>query len=117
MLVDRQGGFGGVALHQNPVMNSLAEIIAMFIRRRPPRSAAATFARSWRVAKYFGLRSFDPAERRRDLRMTGLGLSGKISALRALETACLAVFIGALGVAGTHAQDAQGPLTPAPSEE
>jgi hypothetical protein len=49
--------------------------------------------------------------------MTGLGGSGKISALRALETACLAVFIGALGVPGAHAQDAQGPLTPAPSEE
>jgi hypothetical protein len=52
-------------------------------------------------------------------------LTGKMQALPrpgrcvrgALGSVCLAVFAIALGCAQAHAQDAQGPLTPAPSEE
>jgi len=51
------------------------------------------------------LEPFAPAKRRRDLRMT-----------RSL-TLFVAVFVGATGVSLARAQDAQGPLTPAPSEE
>jgi len=55
--------------------------------------------------EHFTLRSFGPAEPRRDLRMT-----------RSL-TLFVAVFVGVTGVSLARAQDAQGPLTPAPSEE
>jgi hypothetical protein len=55
--------------------------------------------------EHFTLRSFGPAELRRDLRMT-----------RSLAL-FVAVFVGVTGVSLARAQDAQGPLTPAPSEE
>src|SRR5260370_211259 len=66
------------------IMKALAEVISRFTQRRPRRSAAATGARGWRIAKYFAL---------------------------------LAVFAGAAGASRANAQDSQGPLTPAPSEE
>jgi hypothetical protein len=62
-------------------MKSLAEGVFMFTQKRPPRSAAATFVRRWRVA------------------------------------VCGMLLIGAVGGGAARAQDAQGPLTPAPSEE
>jgi hypothetical protein len=64
-------------------MKSLAEAVFGFTQKRPPRSAAATGARCWRVAWVF----------------------------------IFAVFAGGMSGLGARAQDAQGPLTPAPSEE
>jgi hypothetical protein len=87
-------------------MKPLAKIISMFTQKRPPRLAARTVARNWRVAKNFTLRSFGQAALRRDLRMT-----------RALALFVLAIFAGAAGGWRSNAQDSQGPLTPAPSEE
>jgi hypothetical protein len=87
-------------------MKALAKIVFGFTQKRQPRSAARTVARNWRVAKKFTLRSFGPAEKRRGLRMT-----------RALALFVLAIFAGAAAASRAYAQDSQGPLTPAPSEE
>jgi hypothetical protein len=70
-------------------------------------AAQRRFARSWRFAKYFGLRSFDPAERRRDLRMT-----------RALALFVFAIFAGALSGRRADAQDVpSAPLAPPPEHD
>ena len=94
-------------------MNALAEIVFGLTQRRPrpfgaqgKRDVVATGALRYGVAKYSTLRSFGPAELRRDLRMT-----------RALAFFVLLTSAEVLGGAVAGAQDAQGPLTPAPSEE
>src|SRR5258707_8086444 len=95
-------------------MSPVAEIISGFSQRRPPpfeaqgkRSAAATSAGRWPVAKYFRLRSFGPAERRRDLRMT-----------RAFAFFVSAIFAGALGGWMAKAQDTPSvPLAPPPEHD
>jgi hypothetical protein len=87
-------------------MKTLAKIVSGLTQERQSRPATATGARNWRVAKKFTSRSFGQAEKRRDLRMT-----------RALALFVLAIFAGAVGGSRANAQDAQGPLTPAPSEE
>src|SRR6266404_5461926 len=95
-------------------MSPVAEIMSGFSQRRPPpfeaqgkRSAAATSARRWPVAKYFRLRSFGRAERRRDLRMT-----------RAFAFFVSAIFAGALGGWRAKAQDTpSAPLAPPPEHD
>src|ERR1700693_6406236 len=94
-------------------MNALAEIVFGLTQRRPrpfgaqgKRDVVATGALRYGVAKYSTLRSFGPAELRRDLRMT-----------RALAFFVLLTSAEVLGGAVAGAQNAQGPLTPAPSEE
>jgi hypothetical protein len=62
---------------------------------------------------HFTLRSFGPDERRRDVAVRRAGFR----ATHALAVFALALFTIAVGVIPVNAQDAQGPLTPAPSEE
>jgi hypothetical protein len=94
-------------------MSPVSEIISVLTQRRArtleaqgKRSAAATGALRCGAAKHLTLRSFGPTELRRDLRMT-----------RALAFFVLLTFAEVLGGPRAGAQDAQGPLTPAPSEE
>src|SRR4029077_6381095 len=88
------------------------EVIFGLTQRRPrpfeaqgKRSAGATSVLCSGVATYTGFRSFGPTELLRDLRMT-----------RAFAYFVLAIFAGGLSGGRAWAQ-AQGPLTPAPSEE
>jgi hypothetical protein len=62
---------------------------------------------------HFTLRSFGPDERRRDVAVRRAGFR----TTHALAVFALALFTIAVGVIPVNAQDAQGPLTPAPSEE
>jgi hypothetical protein len=79
-------------------MNAMAEIVFVLTQRRPrpfeaqgKRSAAATLVRRWRIAEFFTARG----------------------------VALFVLAISAVAGSGRRAwaQDAQGPLTPAPSEE
>ena len=72
-------------------MNALAEIVFVLTQRRPRRSAAATLVRRWRIAEFF--------------------------TARAVALFVLAISAVAGSGRSAWAQDAQGPLTPAPSEE
>ena len=74
------------------VMSALADIVFGFAQRRPPQKAAATLQGSGQA----GARCWRVAKHLRW---------------------ALAIFVMTVGGLGARAQDAQGPLTPAPSEE